>query len=168
VTTNIQTRIAGFTLRFAEEKDVPIIFGMIKELAQYEKLLDCLEATEELLRESLFKRGVTETLIGEYKGKPVGYAIFFPNFSSFMGRLGIYIEDLYVKPELRGNGFGEALFTYIAKLAVERNCGRVEWSCLDWNKSSIAFYKKMGAVPMDEWTLYRLTGEDLAKTASEF
>lgn len=164
----IQTRINGFTLRFAEEKDTSTIFQMIKELAEYEKLLDRLEATEELLRETLFHRGVTETLIGEYKGNPVGYAIFFHNFSSFMGRLGIYIEDIYVKPELRGNGFGEALFTYIAKLAVERKCGRLEWSCLDWNVPSIAFYKKMGAVSMDEWTVYRLTGEKLAKMAGEF
>jgi GNAT superfamily N-acetyltransferase len=168
VNTIIQTRIEGFTIRFAEEKDVAILFKMIKELAEYEKLLDNLEATEELLCESLFKRDVTETLIGEYDGNPVGYAIFFHNFSSFMGRLGIYIEDIYVKPELRGKGFGEAMFTYVAKLAQERKCGRLEWSCLDWNTHSIAFYKRMGAEPMNEWTVYRLTGDNLRKTAREF
>jgi GNAT superfamily N-acetyltransferase len=150
VNTNFRTRIDGFTIRFAEEKDAAIIFSMVKELAEYEKLLDSLEATEEILRESLFKCGVAETLIGEYKGKPVGYAIFFHNFSSFVGRIGIYIEDLYVKPQLRGKGFGEAMFMFIAKLAVERKCGRLEWSCLDWNTPSIGFYQKMGAIRMNE------------------
>ena len=150
MSTNIQTRIEGFALRFAAEKDVATIFSMIKELAEYEKLLDRLEATEEILRESLFQSDVVETLIGEFKGKPIGYAIFFHNFSSFKGRLGIYIEDIYVKPELRGKGFGEAIFTFIAKLAVERLCGRLEWACLNWNTPSIAFYKKMGAIPMDK------------------
>lgn len=168
MSTNIQTRIEGFALRFAAEKDVATIFSMIKELAEYEKLLDRLEATEEILRESLFQSDVVETLIGEFKGKPIGYAIFFHNFSSFKGRLGIYIEDIYIKPELRGKGFGEAIFTFIAKLAVERLCGRLEWACLNWNTPSIAFYKKMGAIPMDKWTVYRLTGEPLAKVASDF
>ena len=166
--TKIQTRIDGFKIRFAEEKDAAAIFSMVKELAEYEKLLDSLKATEDLLRESLFKRSVAETVIGEYEGQPVGYAIFFHNFSSFVGRIGIYIEDLYVKPQLRGKGFGEAMFLYIAKLAVERNCGRLEWSCLNWNTPSIAFYQKMGAVPLDEWTTYRLTGETLTKIAIEF
>jgi GNAT superfamily N-acetyltransferase len=164
----IRTRIDGFTIRFAEEKDAEIIFNMVKELAEYERLLDSLEATEELLGESLFHRGVAETLIGEYRGKPVGYAIFFHNFSSFAGRLGIYVEDLYVKPAMRGKGFGETMFAFIAKLAVERRCARLEWSCLDWNKPSIAFYGKMGAVSLDEWTMYRLTGKSLEKIAREF
>jgi GNAT superfamily N-acetyltransferase len=164
----IQTRIPGFTLRFAEEKDAGTIFGMAKELADYEKLLDGFEATEEQFKESLFQQGVAETLIGEYAGKSVGYAIFFHNFSSFLGRIGIYIEDVYVKPEMRGRGFGEAMFTFIAKLAVERKCGRLEWSCLDWNKPSIAFYEKMGAKRLDEWTMYRLAGRDLEQTAGKF
>jgi GNAT superfamily N-acetyltransferase len=168
VSTNIETRIKGFTIRFAEENDARIIFGMIRELAEYEKLLDKFDATEELLRESLFQHNVAETLIGDYQRKPVGYAIFFHNFSSFNGRLGIYIEDLYVKPEMRGKGFGEALLSFIAKLAVERKCGRLEWSCLDWNTPSIAFYKRIGAASMDEWTMYRLTGKNLEKAASEF
>jgi GNAT superfamily N-acetyltransferase len=163
-----QTRTNDFTIRFAQEKDVGLIFDMIKELAEYEKLLNILEATEETLRESLFKSGVVETLIGEYKQKPVGYAIFFHNFSSFAGRLGIFIEDLYVKPDMRGKGFGEALISFIAKLAVERKCARLEWMCLDWNKPSIAFYKRMGAASMDEWTMFRLTGKTLAKAARQF
>jgi GNAT superfamily N-acetyltransferase len=168
VNTNIQTRIDGFIIRFAEEKDAAIIFSMVKELAEYEKLLESLEATEELLKEALFKSGVAETLIGEFDGKPVGYAIFFHNFSSFAGRIGIYIEDLYVKPDMRGKGFGEAMFLFIAKLAVERKCGRLEWSCLDWNAPSIAFYEKMGAVPLDNWTMYRAAGEAVQKLAKEF
>jgi GNAT superfamily N-acetyltransferase len=164
----IRTRIEGFTIRFADEKDSRIIFSMVKELAEYEKLLDSLEATEELLTETLFHRGVVETLIGECDEKPVGYAMFFHNFSSFAGRIGIFIEDLYVKPEMRGKGFGEAMFAFITNLAVERGCGRLEWSCLDWNTPSIAFYRKMGAVPLDEWTMYRLTGKNLEKAAREF
>lgn len=165
---NIRTRINGFTIRFAEEKDARILFGMIKELAEYEKLLDKFEASEELLKESLFQRDVAETLIGEYNQEPVGYAIFFHNISTFTGRIGIYIEDIYVKPQMRGKGFGEALLAFIAKVAVERNCGRLEWSCLDWNKPSIAFYRKMGAVALDDWTMYRVAGKSLKKLACEF
>lgn len=161
------TLIDGFTISFAEEKDAGIILNLIKELAEYEKLLDRLEATEEIIKESLLKNGVAETLIGLYKQKPVGYAIFYHNFSSFTGRIGIYIEDLYVKPEVRKKGFGEAIFSYIAKIAVERKCGRLEWACLDWNKPSIKFYKKLGAIPMDEWTTYRLAGENLEKIAAK-
>jgi len=162
------TKVDEFMIRFAEEKDVGIIFGMIKELAAYEKLLDDFEATEELLHESLFQRNVAETLIGEYDQEPVGYAIFFHNISTFTGRIGIYIEDLYVKPPMRGKGFGEAMLTFIAKLAVERKCARLEWSCLDWNKPSIAFYKKMDAVALDDWTMYRVAGKSLKKLACEF
>jgi GNAT superfamily N-acetyltransferase len=165
---NIRTRIDGFTVRFAREKDTAVIFHMVKELAEYEKLLDSFEATEELLTESLFHRGAAEALIGEYDEKPVAYGIFFHSFSSFTGRIGIFIEDLYVKPEMRGKGFGETIFAFIAKLAIERKCGRLEWSCLDWNTPSIAFYKRMGAVPLDDWTMYRLTGKNLEKLAREF
>ncbi len=164
----IPTRIDDFTIRFAEEKDNETVFSMIRELAEYEKLLPTLEATEELLRESLFQRRGAETLIGEYQQNPVAYAIFFHNFSSFAGRIGIYIEDIYVKSEMRGKGFGEAMFAYIAKLAVERKCGRLEWSCLDWNKPSIEFYERMGAEPLDKWTTYRLAGKNLTKIASGF
>jgi GNAT superfamily N-acetyltransferase len=165
---NIQTRIEGFTIRFADEKDVGTIFDMIRELAEYEKLLDGFEMTEERLKKSLFHGGVAETLIGEYKQKPIGYAIFFHTFSSFAGRIGIYIEDIYVKLEMRGKGFGETMFAFIAKLAVERQCGRLEWSCLNWNTPSIVFYKKMGAAPLDDWMMYRLTGKKLSKIAREF
>ncbi len=162
------TRIDGFSIRFAGEKDTETICELIKELADYEKLQDGLELTEELLQESLFRRNIVETIIGEYEKRAVAYAIFFHNFSSFTGRIGIYIEDLYVKPQMRKKGFGEAMFSFIAKLAVKRKCGRLEWSCLDWNKPSIAFYKKMGAVPLEQWTMYRLTGRNLEKAAGEY
>jgi len=161
----VQTRINGFTIRFAEENDARIVLDMVRELAAYEKLVDNFEATEERFCESLFHRGVAETLIGEYERKPVGYAIFFRNFSSFTGRIGLYIEDIYVKPEMRGKGFGQAMFAYIAKLAVERKCGRLEWSCLDWNKPSIAFYEKMDAKRVEDWTMYKLSGDALQRMA---
>lgn len=164
----IQTRIDGFTIRFATKEDVGTVFNMIKELATYEKLLGNSEATEDLLQESLFKRNVAETLIGEYEHKPVGYAIFFYNISSFLGRVGIFIEDLYVKPEMRRKGFGKAMFSFIAKLAVERNCARLEWSCLDWNKPSIAFYRNMNAIALEEWTMYRVAGKSLKELARNF
>ncbi|HLN45576.1 MAG TPA: GNAT family N-acetyltransferase [Candidatus Sulfotelmatobacter sp.] len=165
---NIQTRVDGFTIRFAKKEDVGIVFDMIKELAVYEKLLDNFEATEDLLQEALFKRNVAETLIGEYKHEPVGYAIFFYNISSFLGRVGIFVEDLYVKPEMRGKGFGETMLSFVAKIAVERNCGRLEWACLDWNKPSIAFYKKMNTVVLEDWTMYRVAGKSLRKLADNF
>jgi GNAT superfamily N-acetyltransferase len=164
----MQTRIEGFTLRFAEEKDAGIILELIRELAEYEKLLTNVEATEETLKESLFRQNVTKTIIAKYYDKTVGYSIFFYNFSSFLGRLGIYIEDLYVKPEFRGKGFGETIFAFIAKLAVERKCGRLEWACLDWNKPSIAFYERMGATAMNDWAMYRIAGEGLERLAREF
>jgi GNAT superfamily N-acetyltransferase len=163
----VHTRVKGFTIRFADENDSRIVLDMVKELATYEKLERSFEATEKLFCESLFERGVAETLIGEYEGKPVAYAIFFHNFSSFVGRIGIYIEDIYVRPEMRAKNFGQAMFAYIAKLAIERRCGRLEWSCLDWNKPSIAFYKKMGAKRLDDWTMYRLSGDALERMAKK-
>lgn len=166
--TLIDTEIEGFRLRFAEEEDVPIILGLIKELAEYENLSHEVVATEEILHQSLFKRSVAEVVIGEYNGNPVGMALFFYNFSTFLGKPGIYLEDLYVKPEMRGRGMGKVLLSFLAKLAVERDCGRLEWSCLDWNKPSIRFYKQMGAVPMEEWTVYRLTGASLSEAAKKF
>jgi GNAT superfamily N-acetyltransferase len=149
------------TIRFAEEEDAGTLFDMIKELAEYEHLEDKLEATEDLIRQELFQRKVAEALIAEHQGNPVGYAIFFHNYSSFIGRQGIFIEDIYVKPEFRGKGFGKALFATITELAMARNCGRLEWACLDWNRPSIEFYKKAGASAMDQWTIYRLTDKDL-------
>ena len=140
----------------------------IKELADYEKLLHEVVATEEILRESLFERRAAEVVIAEYQGEPVGFALFFHNFSTFLGRPGLYLEDLYVRPEMRGKGIGKLLLSYLAKLALERGCGRFEWWCLDWNKSSIDFYKSIGAIPMDEWTVYRVCDQALEDLAEEF
>lgn len=169
MTKHIATRIPGFVIRCAEKTDVPLILRFIKELAGYEKLLHEVTATEPLLRRTLFgKRRVAEVLIGYYRREPVGFALFFHSFSTFVGRPGIYLEDIYIKPEFRGKGMGKAILSYIAKLAKARGCGRFEWWVLDWNKPSIAFYRKLGAVPMSDWTVYRLHGkalENLAKQA---
>ncbi len=165
---SIDTGSQGFKLRFAKVSDVPLILEFIKELADYENMLNEVSATEEDLIESLFQRKMAEVIIGEYKQKPVAFALFFHNFSTFLGKPGIYLEDLYVKPEMRGKGIGQIILSYLGKLAVERNCGRLEWWCLDWNVSSIEFYKRMGAVPMDEWTVYRVSGDMLEKLASKF
>jgi GNAT superfamily N-acetyltransferase len=147
-------------IRQAAEEDIPLILTFINELAEYEKLLHQVKATEELLRESLFgEKRFVEILIAEYNGEPAGQAVFFHNFSTFIGRPGIYLEDLYVRPHLRGNGIGKALLQFLINLAKERNCGRVEWAVLNWNKPSINFYKNIGAKPMDEWVIFRLTEE---------
>lgn len=148
-------------IRNAQEKDIPLILTFIKELAEYEKLLDQVKVTEELLKESLFgERRFVEVLIAEYKGEPAGQALFFHNFSTFVGRPGIYLEDLYVRPHLRGKGIGKALLNSLINLAKERNCGRVEWAVLNWNTPSIEFYKSIGAKPMDDWIIFRLTEEN--------
>lgn len=162
----MKTNIRNFNLKFAEECDVPVILGLIKELADYEKLSDEVVATESILRESLFERKIAEVIIGEFEGKPVSFALFFHNFSTFLGRPGIYLEDLYVKPQMRGKGFGKMMLSYLAKLTIERNCGRLEWVCLDWNKPSIDFYTKLGASPMKDWTIYRVCGNELSALAS--
>ena len=157
-----QTKIPGFVLRFAEEGDAALILRFIKGLAAYEKLSHEVSANEDLLRETLFgSRQVAEVIIGEYHGDAVAFALFFHNYSTFLGRPGIYLEDLFVKPEMRGLGFGKVLLAYLAKLATERKCGRVEWAVLDWNEPAIRFYQKLGAATMDEWTVHRLTGEAL-------
>ena len=127
-----------------------------------------METTEELLKEALFVKKVTEAVIAEANGVPVGYAVYFHNFSTFVGRPGIYLEDIYVKPEHRGKGYGKAMLAYVAKLAVERNCGRLEWTVLDWNAPSIAFYKSLGAKPLEEWTIYRLDKDTLKGLADTF
>lgn len=163
--TSIETGIDQYVLRFAQEKDTALILDMIRELADYEHLLHEVKTTEEILRNSLFTRKVAEVLIGEYEGKPVSYAIFFYNFSTFEGKPGIYLEDLYVRPQYRKLGLGKALIKAVARLAVERDCARYEWACLDWNEPSIRFYKSLGAVPKDEWTIYRVEGEALQKLA---
>lgn len=164
----IDTKLDNFKLRFAEEKDTELILEFIKELAEYEKMLDDVVATEEVLQESLFQRKTAEVVIGEYEGEPVCFVLFFYNFSTFLGRPGLYLEDLYVKPNMRGKGIGKIMLSFLANLAIERKCGRFEWWCLDWNKPSIKFYKHMNAVAMDEWTVYRLTGEHLNNLAEEF
>lgn len=164
----INTKLENYKLKFAEEKDVPVILGFIKELASYENLTHEVVATEELLKQSLFERRMAEVIIGEYEGKPVGFALFFHNFSTFLGRPGIYLEDLYIMPEMRGKGFGKALLSFLARLAVERDCGRLEWACLDWNQPSINFYRQLGAVPKDEWTVYRVSGGTMTRLAEDF
>lgn len=148
-------------IRFAEDMDIPVILGFVRELADYEHLLEEVVATEQLLREWLFERRTAEVLLAEEEGKTVGFALFFHNFSTFLGRGGIYLEDLYVQPEFRGHGIGKALLNRLARIAVERGCGRLEWSCLDWNRPSIDFYLSMGAQPMSDWTVYRITGQRL-------
>lgn len=155
------------TFRFAQPEDTALILRFIRGLAEYEKLSDEVVATEELLRERIFEKGKAEVLFAVADGTEVGFALFFHNFSTFLGRAGIYLEDLFVLPEQRGHGYGKALLKRLAAIAVERGCGRLEWSCLDWNAPSIAFYKSMGAVPMDGWTVYRLTGETLKRAAEE-
>lgn len=163
----ITTNLKGFDLYFAEESDTPIILEFIRELAQYEKLLHEVTATEEILRESLFERKSAEVIIGEYEGKPVSFALFFHNFSTFLGKPGIYLEDLYVKPEMRGKGIGKIMLSFLAQLAVEHKCGRLEWWCLDWNEPSVQFYKQIGAVPMEDWTVFRVCGDALEDLAGK-
>lgn len=145
-------------IREARKDDIPVILEMIKELAEYEKLLHEVIITERQLEDVIFgPNKFVEVLIAEYEKKIAGQTIFFNNFSTFVGKPGLYIEDLYVRPEFRGNGIGKALLSRVISLARERNCGRVEWVVLDWNKPAINFYKNMGAKPMDEWTIFRLT-----------
>ena len=153
--------------RFARCGDVPQILTFIRELADYEGMLDQVVATEELLTKWLFEKEKAEVLLGSCEGKTVGFALFFHNFSTFLGRGGIYLEDLYVCPEYRGRGYGKAFLMQLAAVAVERGCGRLEWWCLDWNKPSIDFYLGMGAKAMSDWTVYRIDGERLQEMADE-
>ena len=141
---------------------MPLILEFIKGLAEYEKMSDEVVATEEILDEWLFDKEKAEVIFAIAEGEEVGFALFFHNFSTFLGRAGIYLEDLFVKPKYRGNGYGKAILKRLAQIAVERGCGRLEWSCLDWNQPSIDFYLSLGATPMSGWTGYRLTGETLA------
>ena len=162
------TDVPGVTLRFATAEDTPVILAMIRELADYERMSHEVVADITRLRQSLFgERRVAEVLIAEKRREPVGFALFFHNFSTFVGRPGIYLEDLYVRPAARGSGIGKALLVRLARIAVERGCGRLEWAVLDWNEPAIGFYRRLGATAMDEWTVFRLTGaalEDLAQT----
>lgn len=166
---SIATGIPEFELREADIGDCQLILDFIKELADYEKLSHEVVATVAVLQSTLFgEHSYAEVIIAEYQNKPVGYALFFHNFSTFTGRPGIYLEDLYVKPTMRGKGFGKSLLAYIAKLAVTRQCTRFEWSVLDWNEPSIQFYRSIGAKAMDEWTVQRLDGKALHALAQTF
>ena len=153
------------TFRKAVREDVPLILEFIKGLAEYEKMSDEVVATEEILDEWLFDKEKAEVIFAIAEGEEVGFALFFHNFSTFLGRAGIYLEDLFLKPKYRGNGYGKAILKRLAQIAVERGCGRLEWSCLDWNQPSIDFYLSLGATPMSGWTGYRLTGKTLAYAA---
>ena len=155
------------TFRPAEEKDTALLLTFIRALADYEHMLDDVVATEKILSDWLFERRVAEAFFAVEDGVEVGFALYFHNFSTFLGRGGIYLEDLFVLPEHRGKGYGKAILTRLAQIARERGCGRLEWACLDWNKPSIDFYLSLGAKPMDEWTVYRVSGEALTQLAGE-
>ena len=156
----------GFRIEQAEESDLPVILSFIRQLAEYERLSDAVTANEDVLGESLFGvRPAAEVVIG-YDGEvPVAFAVFFQSFSTFLGKPGIYLEDLFVIPEARGRGFGRAMLVYLAKLTHDRGFGRLEWSVLDWNEPAIDFYRKLGAAPLDDWTMFRLTGDALKRLA---
>lgn len=157
--------MAKMEFRYAEEKDAGLILEFIKRLADYEKMLDEVVATEALLSEWIFVKKKAEVIFVLEDGREVGFALFFHNFSTFLGRAGIYLEDLFVKPEHRGKGYGKALLKKLAGIAVERGCGRLEWWCLDWNKPGIDFYLSLGAKPMKDWTTYRIAGNTLRELA---
>jgi len=156
----------GLTITIASERDIPHILTFIKALAEYERLADSVVATEEGLRATLFgPRPYAECEIARWNGEPAGFALFFHNYSTFLARPGVYLEDLFVNPEFRGKGIGRSLLQYLAGVAVERNCGRLEWSVLDWNAPAIGFYKSLGAEPLEDWTIFRVKGEALARLA---
>ncbi|MHC1704228.1 MAG: N-acetyltransferase family protein [Tenuifilaceae bacterium] len=164
-----KTPISGFTIRKAEKKDAKLLLSFIKQLAEYEKMSNDVVADDETLSSFLFcENPFAHVVIGEYNSQPVGFALFFTNFSTFLGRPGIFLEDLFVNPEFRGKGFGKSILMFLAKIAVDNNFGRVEWTVLNWNESAINFYKKLGAVPMTEWTIFRLTGSELEKIGKQF
>ena len=158
--------MSDFSIRFAATDDAEKILFFIKSLAEYEKMSSEVVATEALLREWIFEKKKAEVIFALEDGKEVGFALFFHNFSTFLGRAGIYLEDLFVLPEYRGKGYGKALLRELSRITVERGCGRLEWCCLDGNKPSIDFYLSLGAKPQDEWTIYRLTGEELINMAN--
>lgn len=153
------------TFRYAQRSDAPLILQFIRELADYEKMSDEVVADEETLEEWIFDKGKAEVLFAVVDEKEIGFALFFHNFSTFLGRAGIYLEDLFVRPEHRGKGYGKAILKQLASIAVERKCGRLEWWCLDWNQPSIDFYRSLGAEPMSDWTVYRMTGDTLNNLA---
>ena len=154
-----------YIFRYAVKEDAALVLQFIKDIAEYGKMSDQVVNSEELLLDWVFEQKRAEVIFVLEDGKEVGFALFFHNYSTFVGRSGLYLEDLFVKPEYRGKGYGKALITKLAEIAVERNCGRMEWTCLDWNKPSIDFYLSLGATPMDEWTTYRLSGDGLKNLA---
>lgn len=151
------------TFRYATENDVSLILQFIQALADYEKMSDQVVATESLLKEWIFEKQKAEVLFAVAENKEVGFALFFHNFSTFLGKAGIYLEDLFVLPEYRGKGYGKAILKKLASITLERGCGRLEWSCLNWNQPSIDFYLSLGAEPMSDWTVYRITGDTLTR-----
>lgn len=153
--------------RFAKREDTQLVLQFVKELAEYEGMLDQVVANEATMESWLFDKQKAEVIFALEDGKEVGFALFFHNFSTFLGKAGIYLEDLYVKPEFRGKGYGKGLITKLAAIAAERGCGRLEWWCLDWNKPSIEFYLSLGAQPMSDWTVYRITGDTLKQLGTE-
>lgn len=157
--------MASFTMRFAEREDSEAIFSFIKGIAEYEKMSDEVEGGVKEVERTIFDEKQAEVILGIEDGIPVGFALFFHNYSTFKTRHGLYLEDLFVLPSCRGKGYGKKLLLELAKIAHERGCGRMEWCCLDWNQPSIEFYKGLGAVPMSEWTTYRLNQEQLAEYA---
>ena len=161
------TSIPGFSIRFARLDDVSLILRFIRRLAEYEQLEEEVVATEDVLMDSLFHKGQAEVIIGEMDGKPVAFALFFHNFSTFLGKANLYLEDLFVDECCRGLGLGRAMFSCLARIALERGCARLDWWCLDWNASSIAFYERMGARPMSDWTVYRVDGLSLSELADK-
>lgn len=165
----LNSDLKDFTIHQARVEDIPLILSFIHELAEYEKLAHEVVATEALLHEALFGPNArAEVLLGYYQGEAVCFALFFHNFSTFVGRAGLYLEDIYVQSHMRGRGFGKMLFAYLANLARTRNCGRLEWSVLNWNHRAINFYRSMGAVAMDGWTVNRLHGDALNELADEY
>ncbi|MDD7250890.1 MAG: GNAT family N-acetyltransferase [Prevotellaceae bacterium] len=148
-------------IRKATREDVPLILDFIHGIARYEKMEDDVQVTEDMLRDWVFDRQIAEVVFAMEDDQEVGFVLYFHNYSTFVGKAGLYIEDLYVKPEFRGKGYGKALFLYLAHTALQRGCGRMEWTCLNWNKPSIRFYRSMGAVPLDDWRVYRLTEDGL-------
>lgn len=157
----------NFSIRTASSDDVQLILQFIHELADYEKMADQVTATEELLSEWLFEKKIAAVLIGESEGMAVGFALYFYNFSTFLGKAGIYLEDLYIREGYRHRGFGTKFMKALARIATENNCGRLEWWCLDWNQPGIDFYLSLGAQPMEDWTVYRITGQSLTELANK-
>ena len=158
--------MGDFSIRFAARGDIPAVLGFIRALAAYENMENQVIANEALLETWIFEKKRAEVLLTFEGETPVGFALFFHNFSTWLGRAGIYLEDLFVLPEYRGKGYGKLLLKRLARIAVQRGCGRLEWACLDWNEPAIAFYKAVGAAPLDEWTTYRVTGDALLSLAS--